>query len=123
MIRALITIVGSVIFVLVLIDVAAKKVGVSFPTGLEVFRELAVVSLVMIAIIFWANRAGVSLIPVIPVSFVAYLYCWLPALNYYFGDIGIFANGWIQIVIAIVIMGCGHWLIYRLKLFTPCLRK
>jgi hypothetical protein len=114
------TILFGVAFVLLFIDVFAKYIGVDFPTGTEVVREHAIVTLILLIVCFLAHGTQINTIHMFPIGFVLYLHCWLPAIYYYFGDIGILEDGLVQIGVGLTIMVFGHWLIYRLKLSASC---
>lgn len=102
----------------------SKVLDLNLLTALQVvLGHIAFITL-MAAAIYLVKKVGVRWTLFLPISIVAYLLCWAPALNYWANqNIGSmvfggrensiwYATGWIQALIALSILVVGYGLIY-----------
>jgi len=116
---------GFVLVTSVLIYWISKQFDLDITTSSAVFTRLIYVGVSLALLAYFAEEFDLGIVMILPMSIVGYLYCWIPALDYWakqdFSNMNIvdgvityawYSAGWIQSSIAFLILIIGYWLIY-----------
>jgi hypothetical protein len=104
----------------------SKIFGLDFTTGMDVFARIIMWLVLLGVVIYFINDFCIRFVSILPASIVSFLVCWLPVFDYWSsqdfrnfsfnGNINYawYATGWIQALIGLAIITCGHGLIHYL---------